>query len=188
MTPTATPDITKLLLAWSAGDQEALKHLIPLVEAELNRIAHRQMRREDPGHPLETSALVNEAYFRLVNIERVNWQNRAHFFGISATIMRQILMDIGRRRQRNGEKTVLQQSVLDEMPVRAQGASPDLVALDDALKALAKLDELKGRIVELRFFGGLTIEETAEVLKLHPSKIKREWLSAKAWLYRELGN
>ena len=179
-------DITELLLAWNAGDDEALARLIPLVQDELRRLAHSYMARERSGHTLQTTALVNEAYLRLVDSSRVRWQNRAHFFAVSAQLMRRILVDVARARQtdkRGGQQ--IHVSLDDAMDLPEQ-RSPDLVALDDALKTLAAFDERKSRVVELRFFGGLSVEETAEVLNVSPVTVMRDWGIAKAWLLREL--
>ncbi len=179
-------EITQLLLDWSAGDQTALEKLIPLVHDELRRLAKIYMNRERPGHTLQTTALVNEAYLRLVNARQVSWQDRAHFFAVSSQIMRRILVDFARSRPRiAGQREAIHVS-LDEAMAVARERDRDLVALDDALKALAEMDPLKARIVELRFFGGLSVDETAEALDISPRKVLREWQSAKAWLYREL--
>jgi RNA polymerase sigma factor (TIGR02999 family) len=186
MPPVSSPDITRLLLAWGQGDQEALDELYPLVYGELRRLARGYMRRERPGHTLQTTALVNEAYLRLVNVKEVDVQSRAQFFGLSAQIMRNILVDFARSRPRAAGKREAQRVLLDEALTISRERSPDLVALDDALSALARIDERKSRIVELRYFGGLSVEETAEALKISPRQVNREWNSAKAWLYREL--
>lgn len=187
MTDPTSHEVTQLLLAWNGGDGEALEKLVPLVQAELHRLAHRYMGQERPGHQLQTSALVNEAYMRLIDWQSVKWQNRAHFFGVSAQLMRRILVDFARQRPRvQGESA--HHVALDEALVVSVDRSEDLVALDDALKSLAEMDERKSRIVELRFFGGLSVEETAEVMGLAPITIMREWNKAKAWLYRELSN
>jgi len=184
-TPSAS-EITQLLLAWSAGDQTALEKLTPLVYQELHRIARRHMKSERPGHTLQTTALVNEAYMRLVDVKRVAWKDRAHFFAVSAQIMRQILVDYARSRgsaKRGGWGHILS---LDDLTVVSQERRRDLVALDDALRALTRLDPVQGRIVELRFFGGLTVKETSAVLNIPLRTVEREWESAKAWLYHEL--
>ena len=186
MTEAQTHELTELLIDWSNGDQSAFDKLIPLIGEELRRLAHRYMSRERPGHTLQTTALVNEAFVRLVNRKNVNWQNRAHFFGISAQLMRTILVDHARSHacaKRGGGAFMLE---LDEALVISQQRASEVVALDDALKELARLDPQQSRIVELRFFGGLTVEETAEVLHLSPATIKREWSTAKAWLYHAL--
>ena len=185
MSQASSHEVTQLLIAWSDGDREALEKLVPLVDAELHRLARHYIRGERKGHTLQTSALVNEAYLRLIDWRNVRWQNRAHFFGISAQIMRRILVDFARRRPRIKGAKALQVS-LDEAMLQSEGRDPDLVALDDALTSLAEIDERKSRIVELRFFGGLSVEETAEVLKVSPITVIREWNKARAWLYREL--
>ena len=180
-------EVTQLLVAWSEGDQAALDKLIPLVDAELHRLAKRYMGHERPGHMLQTTALVNEAYVRLIDWQAVSWQNRAHFYGVCAQMMRRILVDFARRRPRLKQEGEARHVSLDEALVVSQERGADLVALDDALTALTGLDPRKGRIVELRFFGGLSVEETAEVLKVSSVTVAREWTKAKAWLYRELG-
>ncbi len=179
-------EVTQLLLAWNGGDGSALEKLIPLVYAELRRLARRHMRREDPGHTLQTTALINEAYLRLVDLGNVQWQNRAHFFALSARLMRRILVDSARSRQyakRGGGEEPIS---LEESVVVSPARPKDLVAVDDALNALTKIDARKGQVVELRFFGGLTAEETAEVLKVSPETVLCDWKLAKAWLLREL--
>jgi RNA polymerase sigma-70 factor, ECF subfamily len=181
-----TPDVTGLLLAWGTGDEAALEQLVPLVHAELRRIARRCMVGERKGHSLQATALVNEAYLRLIDVQHVNWQNRAHFLAMSARLMRRILVDYARSKgyQKRGGGAV--KVTFDEgLPV-VGGRDQDLVAVDDALEALAKIDERKGRVVELRFFGGLSVEETATVLKVSPETVMRDWKLAKAWLLREL--
>jgi RNA polymerase sigma factor (TIGR02999 family) len=178
-------EVTELLVAWSDGDEQALDRLAPLVQAELHRLARRYMSRERGDHLLQTSALINEAYLRLIDWKSARWQNRAHFFGVAAQMMRRILVDFARRRPRAAEGEVRHVSLEDALVV-ADVRQPDLVALDEALVALAELDERKARVVELRFFGGLSVEETAEVLKLSSITVIREWNKAKAWLYREL--
>ena len=178
-------DISGLLRAWSGGDQSALDRLTPIVYDELHRLARRYMKRERPGHSLQTAALVNEAYMRLVDYERMQWQNRAHFFAVSAQLMRRILVDHARRHnlKRGGD---VQHVSLEEAAVVGGGGDTDLVVLDDAMNALARIDPRKVQVVEMRFFGGLSVEETAEVLKVSTVTVKREWRAAKAWLYREL--
>jgi RNA polymerase sigma factor (TIGR02999 family) len=186
MAPDPPREITELLLAWSSGEQEALDRLIPLVYEELHRLAHRYMRGERPGHTLQSTALVHEAYQRLIDSRGVRWQNRAHFFAVSAQLMRRILVDFARSRQylkRGGEACHLS---LDEALTVSREASSDLVALDDALIALAATDSRKCRVVELRFFGGLTVKETAEVLKVSTETVTRDWRLAKVWLLRAL--
>jgi RNA polymerase sigma-70 factor (ECF subfamily) len=183
-------EISTLLRAWSDGDQSALEGLTPIVYDELRRLAHRYMRHERPGHSLQTTALVNEAYMRLVDYKRMQWQNRAHFFAVSAQVMRRILVD--HARSHNVKRGAGVQHVsLEEVAVvggdRAADPGGDLVALDDALNALARLDPRKVQIIEMRFFGGLSVEETAEVLKVSPATVRRDWSIAKFWLYRELG-
>ena len=178
-------EVTELLVAWSDGDEHALERLAPLVQAELRRLAKRYMSRERDDHVLQTSALINEAYLRLIDWKSARWQNRAHFFGVAAQMMRLILADFARRRPRVRDEEVRHVSLEDALVV-ADGREQDLVALDEALLALTELDERKARVVELRFFGGLSVEETAEVLKLSPVTVMREWNKAKAWLYREL--
>jgi len=180
-------EVSRLLRAWSSGDEAALQTLIPLVYEELHRIARRYMGREREGHTLQTSALVNEAYLRLVDWKNVEWQNRAHFFAVSAQMMRRILVDFARDRRyvkRGGG--ALQVSLAEAAGMTSQRGT-DLVALDDALNSLAVMDKRKSQVVELRFFGGLSVEETAEVLKVSPETIMRDWRLAKVWLLRELG-
>ncbi len=179
-------DITHLLQAWNAGDEAALESLTPLVYEELHRLARGFMAKERPDHTLQTTALVNEAYLRLINWRKVSWRNRAHFFGVTARLMRHVLVDFARRRPKDKREGKLHQVALDEAVLLCRERGPDLIALDDALKTLAELDLRKSKIVELRFFGGLTIEETAEVLKISPITVKREWNKARAWLLREL--
>ena len=179
-------EITRLLQAWGEGEQSALERLIPLVYQELHRLARHYMAGERSGHTLQTTALLNEAYLRLVDSPKLGWQNRAHFFAVSAQVMRRILVDWARSRQalkRGGEARPLE---LEEALVVADAPGPDLVALDDALKALAALDARKCEVVELRFFGGLSVEETAEVLKVSSETVLRDWKFAKSWLRREL--
>lgn len=184
MPGTSPEEVTQLLAAWSDGDRSALDKLLPLVERELHRLAHRYMSHERKDHTLQTTALVNEAYLKLID-QQVDWQNRAHFFGIAAQIMRRILIDHARKHlgaQRGGGKTVS----LEEVAVVGDKRAAELVALDEALTSLAKVDERKGRVVELRYFGGLSIEEIAEVLGVSPDTITRDWRRAKAFLRREL--
>lgn len=186
MTAPTAPEVTRLLLAWSAGDQSALDKLVPLVHQELHRLARAYMSRERPGHTLQTTALVNEAYLRLVNVKLVNVQNRAQFFGLAARIMRNVLVDFARSRPRSAGKREPQRVSLDEALAVMSDRSNDLVALDEALSALAEIDPRQSRVVELRFFGGLSVEETAEALEISPRTVIREWNSARAWLYHEL--
>jgi RNA polymerase sigma factor (TIGR02999 family) len=179
-------EITRLLQAWSEGEHGALERLTPLVYEELHRLAHYYMAGERSGHTLQTSALLNEAYLRLVDSPKPSWQNRAHFFAVSGQVMRRILVDWARSRQalkRGGEARPLE---LEEALVSADVPGADFVALDDALKALAAFDPRKSEVVELRFFGGLSVEETAEVLKVSPETVVRDWRFAKSWLRREL--
>src|ERR671912_2532678 len=181
-------ELTELLVAWSDGDEAALDRLAPLVHSELRRLAGHYMRQERGGHLLQTSALINEAYLRLIDWKAVRWQNRAHFFGVAAQIMRRILVDFARRRPRvDRDKEAIKMSLDEAMTVSSQ-RDPDLLALDEALKSLATMDERKSRIVELRFFGGLSVDETAEVMRMSSITVIREWNKAKAWLYRELSN
>ena len=177
--------VTDLLLAWGRGDDSALDRLIPLVRVELHRLARRHMRRERTGHTLQTTALVNEAYLRLVDLGRVRWQDRAHFFAMSARLMRRILVDHARSRQfvkrGGGARTI----PFDEALVSVE-RNVDLVELDDALRRLADLDPRKGQVVEMRFFAGLSVEETATALGVSPVTVMRDWRVARAWLFREL--
>ena len=178
-------DVSQLLRAWSDGDQGALERLTPIVYKELHRLARHYMKGERPGHVLQTTALVNEAYMRLVDYKRMQWQNRAHFFAVSAQLMRRILVEHARRQnlKRGGD---VQHVSLDEASVVGGDRAADLVVLDAAMDALARLDPRKVQVVEMRFFGGLSVEETAEVLKVSPVTVMRDWSTAKAWLYREL--
>ena len=180
-----TNEISRLLRAWSDGDQNALNDLTPIVYQELRRLAHYYMERERPGHALQTSALVNEAYLRLVDYKRMQWQDRAHFFSVAAQVMRRILVD--HARSHNIKRGAGFQQVALEVADMGGDRTGDLVALDDALNALARLDPRKVQIIEMRFFGGLSVEETAEVLKVSPATVRRDWSIAKFWLYRELG-
>lgn len=178
-------DVSKLLRSWSDGDQGALEKLTPIVFDELHRLALRYMKRERPGHSLQATALVNEAYMRLVDYKRMKWQNRAHFFAVSAQLMRRILVEHARRHNLKRGAGV-QRVPLDEAAVVGVDRALDLVALDDAMNALARLDARKVQVVEMRFFGGLNVEETAEVLHVSPVTVMRDWSTAKAWLHREL--
>lgn len=191
MTSVGSAELTRLLKAWAAGDQSALDHLIPKVYAELRRMARRYMKNEQAGHTLQTTALVHEVYLRLVDVHQVNWSDRAHFFGVAAQMMRRILVDAARVRARRGRQArrVDHSSAvdLDQIPDVSSGRDRELVAVDEALGVLAEMDPRKARVVELRFFGGLSVEETAEVLKLSPQSVMRDWKLAKAWLARELG-
>jgi RNA polymerase sigma-70 factor, ECF subfamily len=177
--------VSGLLRAWSGGDRDALDKLTPIVYDELHRLARRYMRRERTGHILQTTALVNEAYMRLVDYKSMKWQNRAHFFAVSAQLMRRILVEHARRRNLKRGRGV-QHVSLEETAIVDGERDTDLMALDDAMVALARLDPRKAQVVELRFFGGLSVEETAEVLKVSPVTVMRDWSTAKAWLYREL--
>jgi RNA polymerase sigma factor (TIGR02999 family) len=183
---TAGADVSELLVAWGKGDQAALEALIPLVQHELHRLAHRQLRRARPGHLLQTTALVNEAYLRLVDQRSVEWRNRAHFYGIAAQLMRRIVVDEARSRVYAKRGGGAFHFALDEAFTPSPARAREIVALDDALSALEKLDERQAHLVELRYFGGLTIEETAEVLGISAATVKREWVTAKAWLHHEL--
>ncbi len=180
--------VTELLLRWGGGDRKALDELLPLVYDELRRLARRYLRRERPGHTLQPTALVNEAYLKLIDQREISWQNRAHFFGVAARLMREILVDHARSHMAAKRGGGEQRMTLDEGVASPAAIKPniDLLRLDDALQVLAKLDPQQCRIVELRYFGGLTIEETAEVLVLSPATIKREWQLARAWLYHEI--
>jgi RNA polymerase sigma-70 factor, ECF subfamily len=179
-------EVTELLQKWSAGDAAALDELTPVIYSELHRIAKRYMNRERDGHTLQTTALVNEAYMRLIDWKTAKWENRAHFFGVSAQLMRRILVDFARKRPKISTGEAARHVSLEEAFTITTEKTADLVALDEALNELAKFDERKARIVELKFFGGLSVEETAEVLKVAPVTVMREWQKAKAWLYREL--
>ncbi len=184
--PGGSHDVTQLLVAWSNGDQAALESLLPLIYDELHRLARHYMHRESPGHTLQTTALVNEAYLRLVKQKDVQWKDRAHFFAASAQSMRHILVDMARARNRQRRGGNTPHLSLDEGLIFSPERASELVALDDALTALAKLDQRKSRIVELRFFGGLTTEEITEILKVSHATVEREWQRAKAWLTCEL--
>jgi RNA polymerase sigma-70 factor (ECF subfamily) len=181
-------DVTQLLLAWSQGEGAALDELLPLVNAELHRLAHQYMRRETPGHTLQTSALVNEAYLKLIDQRQVTWQNRSHFYGIVAQLMRRVLLDHARRRQQAQRGGSFLHVPLDEAVLGAAQRTAELIALDDALNDLAKFDTRKSQIVELRFFGGLSNEEVAEVTGLSLRTIEREWQKAKIWLHQAISN
>ena len=188
MTQPAAQEVTQLLVAWSHGDHTALDRLIPLVAAELHRLAHRYIQREPEGQTLQTTALVNEAYLRLVDASRVAWQDRTHFFAVSANLMRRILVDFARTREsqkRGGGALAIS---LDEARVSVPPPSAGVIALDEALTTLAGFDPRAARIVELRYFGGLTVEETAEVIGISPRTVKREWATAKNWLLGELSH
>lgn len=182
----SAPQITLLLDAWREGSGSALDELVPLVEAELRRLARGYLRRERPGHVLQTTALVNEAFVRLVGWQDVKWQNRAHFIAMAAQLMRHILVDIARRRARSADGPRVLVVDLAETDPAVQDRARDLMALDDALRELAEHDSRKSQIVELRFFGGLTLEEIAEVIGVAPVTVSREWAKARAWLRREV--
>ena len=185
--PPAPEAVTQLLVQWQQGDAKAIDRLMPLVYAELRAIAGRYLARESPGHTLQSTALVHEAYLRLVDQRRVQWQNRAHFFGISAQMMRRIMVDHARRAHRDKRGGTTPKLSLDAaMATEAPATEVDLIALDDALTALAAIDSRAAQIVELRFFSGLTVEEAAAVLAVSPGTVKRDWTTARAWLYREL--
>ena len=179
-------EVTQLLLAWSQGDRSALEELMPLVYDELHRMARRYMVREQAAHTLQTTALVNEAYLRMVDLRKVQWQNRAHFFAVSAQLMRRILVDFARSRNYQKRGGGRRRVTLDEGLEVSPEQDADLVLLDDALNALAAIDDRKRRVVELRFFGGLTVEETAHVLEVSPDTVMRDWKMAKVWLLREM--
>jgi RNA polymerase sigma-70 factor (ECF subfamily) len=179
-------EITHLLLKWSKGDSAALDQLIPMVYPELRRMARRYMGRENSQHTLQTSALINEAYLRLVDTQAVEWQDRAHFFAVAAQVMRHILIDHARRYRYGKRGAGATHIALDDVAVIIQERAAEFVALDAALNSLKEVDPRKSRIVELRFFGGLTVEETAEVMNLAPITVKREWRAARAWLLREI--
>jgi len=183
--PQSSGDVSTLLRAWSDGQPGALEQLTPFVYAELRRLAHRQMSRERAGNSLQTTALVNEAYLRLVDCSRMRWVDRAHFFAVSAQLMRRILIDNARRHNLTRGAQV-KHVPIELVEVGVEGRHPDLLALDDALKSLAQFDPRKAQVVELRFFGGLSAEETAAVLKISTITVLRDWNTAKAWLYREL--
>ncbi|MGZ6988234.1 MAG: sigma-70 family RNA polymerase sigma factor [Thermoanaerobaculia bacterium] len=183
--PSPAGEVTRLLLAWGQGDREALERVIPLVYSDLHRMAERHLRRERPGHTLQPTAIVNEAYLRLVGSEGAAWQNRAHFFAAAARSMRRILVDHARARDAKKRGGGRNRFLLDTA-VMVEPRAVDLIAVDDALEKLAALDPEQGRVVEMRFFAGLTEGETAEVLEISPSTVHRKWLSAKAYLHREL--
>jgi RNA polymerase sigma factor (TIGR02999 family) len=181
-------EVTQLLADWSNGDQAALDKLLPLVNSELRNLAGRYMRRENPGHTLQTSALVNEAYLRLIDQKNVRWQNRAHFFGIAAQLMRRILIDHARSHQYAKRGGGALKVSLDEAAAITETCAVELLAVDEALEKLTAMDARKGRIVELRFFGGLSLDETAEVMGISSATVQREWRAAKAWLRRMLAD
>jgi RNA polymerase sigma-70 factor (ECF subfamily) len=183
---TSDPHVTSLLIAWGGGDDAALEQLIPIVHDELHRIARACLAGERPGHTLQATALVNETYLRLIQTRRVHWQNRAHFLAMSARLMRRVLVDFARSKQfqKRGGGAV-RVTLVDDLALSAEPGR-DLVALDDALEALAKIDDRKSRVIELRFFGGLSVKETAEALHVSPETVMRDWKLAKAWLLRQL--
>jgi RNA polymerase sigma factor (TIGR02999 family) len=183
-----TPSVTELLTRWCEGDESALALLTPLVHDELHRLARRQMRNERVGHTLQTTAVVNEAYLRLVDLTRVRWQDRAHFFAMAARLMRHILVDYARRHATTKRGGDVFSVSLDQVAVVSTEPSTDLVALDDALHALGRLDARKSQVVEMRFFGGLTVQETADALGVSPETVMRDWQFAKKWLLRELSS
>ena len=178
--------VTQLLVAWGNGDETARDELMPLVYRELHRLAHQYMKRENPGHTLQTSALVNEAFVKLVDQRDVQWQNRAHFFGVAAQLMRRILVDYARSRNYLKRGGGALQVSLDETLIVSEERAAEVLALDDVLKGLAEFDIRKSNIVELRFFGGLSIDETAEVLGVSPGTVMRDWTLAKAWLKKQM--
>jgi RNA polymerase sigma-70 factor (ECF subfamily) len=180
-------EVSQLLFSWSTGDEQALEKLVPLVYRDLHRMARRYMASERSGHTLQTTALINEVYLRLVDSPQATWQNRAHFFAICAQLMRRILTDFARSRGYQKRGGAVPHVPFNEAFFEASNPPTDIVALDDALKALAHVDERKSRVVELRFFGGLSVPETAEVLKVSPETVMRDWKMAKVWLLRELG-
>jgi RNA polymerase sigma factor (TIGR02999 family) len=182
----ATQEITRLLRCWSDGDEEALEKLTPVLYKELHRMAHRYMRQERPNHTLQTTALINEAYLRLIDWKNVRWQNRAQFFGVSAQLMRKILVDFARSRNYAKRGAGARVISLEDVPCVSRDRPREILALDDALQRLADIDPRKSQIVELRFFGGLSLEETAEVLKVSSRTIRRDWDLAKAWISREM--
>ena len=186
MGPSSTSNVTRLLLQWSEGDTAAREALIPLVYGELRRIARQCLASQRPGHTLQSTALVHEAYLRLVDHSSVHWENRVHFFAVAAQLMRRILVDHARRQRaakRGGGNLTL---VLDEAVAPPARRAVDLIALDDALNGLAALDSRQSQIVELRFFGGLSIEDTSQLLDISPATVKREWVTARAWLYQQV--
>ena len=187
--PTTEPiDVTRLLKAWGGGDELALEQLIPVVYDELHRMAQRYMRRENPGASMQATALVHDAYLRLVDVTGIEWRDRAHFFAVAATVMRRLLVDAARARVAGRRRDGVRAPVadFDRVPDVSLQRGRELIAVDDALKALANIDHRKARVIELRFFGGLSVEETAEVLKISAQSVMRDWKLAKAWMMREL--
>jgi RNA polymerase sigma-70 factor, ECF subfamily len=189
MTDSVTSDTTQLLRAWAGGDSQALGRLTPRVYRELRKLARRFLQGERPGHSLQTTELVHEAYLRLVDVHRMDWQHRAHFFAVAATLMRRILLDRARKElavKRGGRPRAVELNKAEQVLEVAARRPRELIALDDALSALAALDPRKARIVELRFFGGLSVQETAEVIQVSPDTVMRDWKFARAWLLKEL--
>jgi RNA polymerase sigma factor (TIGR02999 family) len=186
MNPASSAEITKLLQAWADGDQAALENLVPIVYADLRRMAHRYMRREGSGHTLQTTALVNEAYLRLVVVDNIDWKGRAHFFAVAAQIMRRILVDAARARGREKRGVNVKPLNLNDSLDALVERSDELIALDDALNSLAQIDARKAKVTELRFFGGLSVDETASVLNISPQCVLRDWKFARVWLTREM--
>ena len=186
MGDTQYSETTQLLRDWAKGDQGAVDRLTPRIYRELRRIAGHCMQNERPGRTIQTTALVHEAYLKLIDVNQVDWQHRAHFFAVSAQIMRRILLDRARRRAAGKRGGAAQRVNLDELPDVGAGRAREMIALDDALNALAALDPRKARVIELRFFGGLSVEETAEVLRVSPDTVLRDWRLARAWLLKEL--
>jgi RNA polymerase sigma factor (TIGR02999 family) len=185
---TTPQEITDLLQAWARGEQEALEKLLPLVEAELRRLAKNHLRRERPGHTLQTTALVNEAYIKLVGQNRVHWENRTHFYAIAAQCMRRTLIDYAKTRYRKKRGGNARQVKLSDAMLMSSAQSEELLALDAALKKLATEDERKSKVTELRYFGGYSVEEIAELLHVSEATVARDWRLARAWLRREIGN
>jgi RNA polymerase sigma factor (TIGR02999 family) len=186
MTTSSPNEVTQLLIAWSEGDESALGKLAPLVEAELHRLAHNYLQRERAGHTLQTTALINEAYLRLIDWRSVEWKSRAHFFGVAADFMRKILVDHARHRQRSKRGGDAIRVSLSEADKQAAEINPEVIEVHESLERLAQFDPLQSQIVVLRYFGGLRTEEIAAVLKIAPRKVEREWRSARAWLFKEL--
>jgi RNA polymerase sigma factor (TIGR02999 family) len=186
VTAPSSHEVTRLLLAWGHGDEAALQQLMPLVHGELRRLARRHMAHERPGHTLQATALVNEAYLRLIDVRKIQWQDRAHFFAMSARLMRRILVDFARAKHYQKRVGGTQKVTFDEALVVSNERGGELVALDDALVSLAAIDPRKSQVVEMRFFGGLSVEETAEALQVSVDTVMRDWKLAKVWLKREL--
>lgn len=184
----STQEVTRLLQAWSSGNEQALQELMPLVYGELHRLAQRYMAAEQSGHPLQTTALVHEVYIRLVDVKNVDWQNRAHFYALSASLMRRILVDFARTRNYQKRGAQFAHIQLEEAATVSAAVSSELLAVDDALKQLAAVDARKSDVVEMRFFGGLTVDEIAAALQVSPETVARDWKLAKAWLLRELSH